>query len=187
MKGERIPVNKHIWKRAGLVALVFALNYGLDRVTKMIAEGLLKGRGTYVYLKGLVVLVYAENDGAFLSLGSAWPLALKYVVFIALPLAVCLYALWICLFREMKTSWALLVTTIVAGGMGNLQDRVFNDFRVVDFMNFGIGSFRTGILNVSDVSVTFGAIALALVVFLAEKRGEVETGKSVKKGGSVKK
>lgn len=174
-------MNNKIWKRAGLMVLVFGLNYGLDRITKILAMTYLRGRDALVFLHNLFRLEYAENSGAFLSLGSSWPPAVKYVLLGGLPLAVCLYALWHCLFKEVRTSWALLITTIVAGGFGNLQDRVFNGFKVVDFMNFGIGNLRTGILNVGDMSVTFGAIALALVIYLAERRGEIETGRNVKK------
>jgi len=168
-------VDKAFWKRLGLVAAVFAINYGLDRITKIIAEATLRGAGTRSYLGGCFLLVYTQNDGAFLSMGSGWPLALKYAVFIVLPLAVCLYGLWYCLFRRLRTSWTVIIVTIIAGGVGNLQDRVFNSFHVVDFMNFGIGNFRTGILNVGDMSVTFGAIALAIAVWLADRRGETGT------------
>ena len=166
-------MDKAFWKRLGLVAAVFAANYGLDRLTKYLAESKLRGTGTHSYLGGCFLLVYTQNDGAFLSLGSGWPMVLKYVVFIALPLGVCLYGLWYCLFRRLKTSWTAIIVTIIAGGVGNLQDRVFNSFRVVDFMNFGIGdSFRTGILNVGDMSVTFGAIALAIAVLISDRKGE---------------
>lgn len=168
-------VDKAFWKRLGLVAAVFAVNYGLDRITKIIAEATLRGAGTRSYLGGCFLLVYTQNDGAFLSMGSGWPLALKYAVFIVLPLAVCLYGLWYCLFRKLRTSWTVIIVTIIAGGVGNLQDRVFNSFHVVDFMNFGIGNFRTGILNVGDMSVTFGAIALAIAVWIADRRGETGT------------
>jgi signal peptidase II len=151
---------------------VFAVNYGLDRITKLLAEASLKGTGTHSFLGGLFLLLYAENDGAFLSLGSAWPMPVKAAVFIVIPLAVCLYGLGCCLVRNINTSYRVIITTIVAGGIGNLQDRIFNSFKVVDFMNFGIGGFRTGILNVGDMSVTFGAIALAIAVTLAERKRE---------------
>jgi signal peptidase II len=170
------PVDKAFWKRLGLIVAVFAANYGIDRLTKVLAETRLRGSGVHSYLGGLFILVYAENDGAFLSMGSSWPFALKIAVFVALPLAVCLVALFYCLFRPLRTSWTVIIVTIIAGGIGNLQDRIFNSFRVVDFMNFGIGDFRTGILNFSDISVTFGAIALAVVLYLSERREEKEGG-----------
>ena len=51
-----------------------------------------------------------------------------------------------------------MFSSVIAGGLGNLLDRLFNGFRVIDFMNFGIGNLRTGILNVADLSITFGVI-----------------------------
>ena len=43
--------------------------------------------------------------------------------------------------------------------MGNLIDRVVNNGLVIDFINLGVGPVRTGIFNVADIGVTFGAIA----------------------------
>jgi signal peptidase II len=63
-----------------------------------------------------------------------------------------------------------LIATILAGGLSNLFDRLTRHFRVVDFMNFGIGGLRTGILNVADLSITFGGIALVLYVFLRSEK-----------------
>ena len=49
-------------------------------------------------------------------------------------------------------------------GSGNLIDRILHDGTVVDFLNFGIGSLRTGIFNVADVAIMGGA---ALLIFTA--------------------
>ena len=46
-------------------------------------------------------------------------------------------------------AWAL----VVAGGVGNLIDRIAAGY-VIDFMNLGIGSLRTGIFNVADVAIS---------------------------------
>jgi lipoprotein signal peptidase len=37
-------------------------------------------------------------------------------------------------------------------------------------MNFGIGPIRTGILNVADISVTFGVIILIVLEFLEDRK-----------------
>lgn len=52
--------------------------------------------------------------------------------------------------------------------MGNLVDRLFNNFKVIDFINFGIGNLRTGVMNSADLSVAFGA-ALLLITELRKK------------------
>jgi len=53
--------------------------------------------------------------------------------------------------------------------MGNLIDRVWNNGLVTDFINVGIGPVRTGVFNVADLAVTFGAIAVGYL-FLQRKR-----------------
>ncbi|PID99718.1 MAG: signal peptidase II, partial [Acidobacteria bacterium] len=62
------------------------------------------------------------------------------------------------------------LSCVIGGGIGNLYDRIFNDGIVIDFMNFGIGSLRTGILNVADLSVTFGAVIFVIMMISAEKK-----------------
>ena len=43
------------------------------------------------------------------------------------------------------------------------------DGRVVDFLNVGIDSLRTGIFNVADMAITFGALLMLLESLRASK------------------
>ena len=62
----------------------------------------------------------------------------------------------------MKRTAAILVL-ILAGGIGNLIDRVSHQGLVTDFINLGIGPIRTGVFNVADIAVTTGGlVAIAL-------------------------
>ena len=155
---------------AGLLS--FIINFGLDRLTKILALKFLQGTGIHSYLKGVFVLIFAQNTGAFLSMGANFPIALKWILLIIIPVLVCLAGLVWCLIREKDTFRCVLFTTVIAGGLGNLVDRIFNDFRVIDFMNFGIGpKFRTGILNVADLSITFGVIIFLIYdIFFAKDK-----------------
>src|SRR5947199_5008520 len=56
----------------------------------------------------------------------------------------------------------LAFSLVVGGGLSNLLDRVAYGGYVVDFINLGIGSLRTGIFNAADVAITVGVL---LVVF----------------------
>ena len=157
-------------KQIILVIIVLVINYSLDRITKMLAENYLLGRETLSYFYNTVVLEYAENSGAFLSVGSNWPDAIKYITLLIIPILGCLYGLYYCAFKLKDRNQLIAVVCIIGGGLGNLIDRLFNDFRVVDFLNFGIGSVRTGILNVADMSVTFGVIYLLFHQFKSKKK-----------------
>jgi len=156
-------MNKSNLAAASIITL--AINVVLDRLTKILAVGMLRGKSPIGFFHNTFVLIYTENSGAFLGLGSNWLAPIKYTIFIGIPLLVCIVFFLYCCVREKNRLRAILIVTIVAGGVSNLFDRLFNGFSVIDFMNFGIGSVRTGILNVADLSVTFGAISLILLEY----------------------
>ena len=145
-----------------LTLIVLLCNFLIDRITKIIAIDFLKGKESISLFYNTIVFKYTENTGAFLSVGSDFPDGLKYIIFIILPVIICLFGLYYCAFKLTDKKMVIIIVSIIGGGLGNLVDRLFNDFRVVDFINFGIGTLRTGILNVADMSVTFGVIFLAI-------------------------
>lgn len=127
------------------------------------------------YLHDSVVLEYAENTGAALSLGDNLSKTTSFWLFSVVPL-LCLIGLFVYVilkingFSRLKLySFAL----ILAGGLGNIIDRIWHDRHVTDFMNVGIGSLRTGIFNVADMCVTAGVIGLVIISF-TEKKHEGE-------------
>jgi signal peptidase II len=142
---------------------VFGLNFALDRITKYFALRYLQTPITL--LNNCVILILAENEGAFLSLGSTWNIYIKYCLLLFIPILICAVGLFYLMFKEEALYRIITLSCVAGGGIGNLIDRFFNDFKVVDFLNFGIGNIRTGILNVADLSVTFGVIILALIEF----------------------
>jgi len=145
-----------------LTIIVLFVNLSLDRITKLVAVQYLKGGEIISFFYNTIILKYTENTGAFLSIGSQWPDSFKYIALIILPITICLYGLYYCAFRVTDKKMVIMLVTIIGGGLGNLIDRLSNDFRVVDFINFGIGNVRTGILNVADMSITFGVIFFAI-------------------------
>jgi signal peptidase II len=150
-------------KRQIILSLgIFFINYFLDRFTKYIAIVYLKGKESMIFFNNILVLVYTENTGAFLSLGRNWNIYIKYVVLLIIPIIICLIVLLHLIIKETKNYCIIVCSCIIGGGIGNLLDRLFNKFKVTDFMNFGIGSIRTGILNMADISVTFGIIILII-------------------------
>jgi signal peptidase II len=137
-----------------LVAIVATI--GCDRVTKHIAVTTLSEGPARSFLAGTLRLEYAENAGAFLSLGADWPPAVRTAVF-GVSTAVLLVILAVVAVRGRWPGPALVgVALFVAGGASNLVDRIAYGM-VIDFMNVGIGSLRTGIFNVADVAIMLGA------------------------------
>lgn len=158
-----------------LTIIVLLINLFIDRITKMLAVQFLEGKETISLFYNIVVLRYVENSGAFLSAGAEWSDGVKYILLVALPLIACFYGLYYTAFKVKNTRLIIVIVTIIGGGLGNLIDRIFNDFHVVDFLNFGIGHVRTGILNVADMSVTFGVIYLLYIQFRKKEKPTSET------------
>ena len=134
---------------------------GCDRVTKHLALTHLAGEPGQSYLSGTVRLEFAENSGAFLSLGTHLPEALRTVLFVG-GVGLLLIGVAVVAIRQ-RWQGALFcgAALLWAGGVSNLIDRVMRG-SVVDFMNFGVGSLRTGIFNVADVAIMTGAALIIL-------------------------
>jgi signal peptidase II len=160
-KGLSLPWAEGL--RSLLYGIVLLANYAVDRITKSLAVTFLRDSGPRFYIDGLLILTYAENDGAFLGMGGTWPVPAKILIFIALPISACAVGIVYAYRRRTDARSVIALLCIIGGGIGNLQDRILNQGSVVDFLNFGIGNLRTGILNAGDLSVTFGALAFAFL------------------------
>jgi signal peptidase II len=139
------------------VLIVAALaTIGCDRVTKHAASAMLDGEPDRSYMADTVRLAYMENTGGFLSLGADLPPVVRTAVF-SVGTGLALVALIAIAVRKMHNSvLALGLVLIVAGGSSNWIDRIAHG-SVIDFLNVGIGPLRTGVFNVADVAIMFGA------------------------------
>jgi len=146
-----------------VAVLVIAANVAIDRYTKALAQEHLRGQGVTQVVGDFFILRYAENGGAFLSMGSTIPEPFRFIILSAIP-AVALLAFFIYLVTRpyISKAWLIGISCILGGGGSNIFDRLMNNGHVIDFMNFGIGPLRTGILNVADLSIVAGAIVLLL-------------------------
>jgi signal peptidase II len=157
--------------RLGLLLAVLVSCVGCDQVTKSIAARQLAALPRQSYLGDTVRLEFALNPGAFLGMGGSlgsgarfWGLTVINGALLAI-LAYVLITRW-SMPPGNFAAWAL----ILAGGIGNLIDRVGQHGLVTDFLNVGIGPLRTGIFNVADMAVTVG-FTLFVFVWWREERG----------------
>ena len=148
-------------KKIGLILMVLFGSVGCDQVTKAAARHYLEGQGRLSYLGDTFRLTLAENHGAFLGMGGSLPPMVRTIIFTVLVGGFLLGLLiWMFRSKEMSTLGILSISLLVGGGVGNLIDRVLNNGGVTDFLNLGIGTLRTGIFNVADLWIVFGAVLL---------------------------
>lgn len=144
-----------------LIAIVATIS--CDRITKHVATSALAGARSHSFLADTIRFEYAENTGAFLSLGADWPGWVRTTVF-GVGNALLLCGLVAAAIRLRWQRPALLgVSLFATGGASNLLDRILYG-TVIDFMNVGLGRWRTGIFNVADMAIIIGA---AIVVWAA--------------------
>ena len=149
-----------------MVAAIIAVTVIADQLTKQAARSALLHGGPREYLGGIVSLLYAENSGAFLSLGASLPPTVRSFIFSALVAAGLLAALWVVLTGRVESRLdTVALALIIGGGIGNLIDRLRFAGRVTDFLYFAVGPLHTGVFNVADMAITGGVIWLAISWF----------------------
>ena len=165
---------KRAWGMRLVLLAVVVTTIGCDQVTKRVASAHLRGGAVRSYLGDSVRLEYSENTGAFLSLGASLPRRARTALFsvgTALFLLGCLVTAFT---RRLKPLALMGLWLVLGGGVSNLVDRVLHG-RVVDFLNIGIGSLRTGIFNVADMAILLG-LSLLLGGFSIASSGGTSQG-----------
>ena len=126
------------------------------------------------YFHNTFRLDYVENTGAAMSMGDGLSKTASFWLLSILPLGFLVFLGGYVLLNSKEIGLLKLFSfsLIIAGGLGNVIDRIVFDRHVTDFMNIGILNLRTGIFNFADVCVTSGAIGLLL--FYKDKKSIAE-------------
>jgi signal peptidase II len=167
-------------KKSAFVILLIAFSaclIGLDQLAKFAADTGLKGAGVVRLVGDLVVLVYAQNTGAFLSMGSQLGETGRIALLIVLPVAV-LTAFAVIYLRKKKLARRdlALLSLLMGGGLGNIVDRIFRG-QVTDFLLFQLTpKIRTGVMNLADLYI-LGVVILVLVEALGKRKPDESAAK----------
>jgi signal peptidase II len=146
-----------------------------DQATKILAVDHLKGAAPVEVVAGFFRLTYAENPGAFLSLGRSLPEGVRQAVLIGIVAVMLLGVSWVLLRKHLPPLAFVGLGLLLAGGLGNLIDRVARDGgRVVDFAVLRAGPLQTGVFNVADVQIVAAALLLAFAGWFGSKHQKQE-------------
>ena len=149
-----------------LVAIVIAVG---DRITKHLAEAHLTPHFPHHVVGEVIQFTLTWNRGSAMGLfsfgdASRWIFA---------AVAVAMVGVLIALLRETPPDglWRSAALGAVAGGaIGNLVDRLLSARGVTDFIDVGTPVWRFWTFNVADIGVTSGAILLAILLTIEERR-----------------
>jgi signal peptidase II len=146
-----------------VVAITLLSCVGCDQATKAVAKEYLPRNQVMSFAHDTVRLQYAENTGAFLSIGSTLPEKARTILFTvgigAIVFGILGYLLFV---TAVPRPTVIALSLIAGGGLSNLIDRFAYDGHVVDFLNIGLGGLRTGIFNAADVAIMVGGLYFVL-------------------------
>ena len=158
--------------KMSVVFIILFVVITLDQLTKIWAVQTLMGQRPDVYLNGLFQFNYAENPGAFLGFGGAWSREVRFIIFAVVVVFGLGGMLWYLLKKETSKLNLIAYSFILAGGFGNLWDRVFHvQGHVIDFMLIEIiGPLRTGVFNVADMAIVAGVLLAIYTEYVFDRR-----------------
>lgn len=148
---------KRILRFAAQIAAVGLLVW-IDRIIKNAAAAGLYGKGTKVLVKGFLGLCYAENTGAAFSMFNTSTDVLSAVTGVIMAAALVL----LFVIKNKPKIYDICVPLIIAGGMGNLLDRLTRGY-VIDYIRTLFIDFP--IFNFADILITCscGAVIIYLI------------------------
>ena len=119
-------------------------------------------------------------------MGSDLNPTIKLIFLLILPVVVLAYVMYYIITNKTLDRLSLIAfCCIVGGGISNVADRIFRG-SVTDFLHLDFGGvFRTGIFNITDMSVTFGMIVLLYAGFRNNRKEKAQKEMSVEENTTI--
>ena len=150
-------------KKSAFITLVSTLVMVLDYVTKRIIVAKLAPYDS-IQVFPFLNIVYVENKGAafgmFANLGNNFFMAISFIALAAI------------LFYMSKIPKGLelfSISLIFGGAAGNLIDRIMLG-KVIDFIDFYVGTWHWPAFNVADSALTVGIILFIISTLMQTRR-----------------
>ncbi|GAA3033830.1 signal peptidase II [Streptosporangium longisporum] len=165
-----VPAAPLARRRVAVLAVIVPIVYVLDLATKTLVLRTLEGREPLVVVPGLLQFRVIFNSGAAFGLGTGMT-----IVFTCVAAAVVVAILRTA--RNLRSlPWAITLSLLLGGAMGNLTDRLFRwpsgfgpgrpsplQGHVVDFVETFPGHFP--VWNVADSAIVCGGILAVLLAW----------------------
>ena len=150
------------WIITALAAII------IDQLTKYLAVVFLKPIGYFPLWQDVLHLTYVENRGAAFGIleNHRWVfMSISIVAIIGMIIFTFIYC------GKKSRLFNISMGMIIAGGIGNMIDRIANGF-VVDFIDFTLIDFA--VFNGADSCVCVGAALLFIYILFIEGKGKNE-------------
>lgn len=177
--------------------LVLSILLLIDLITKVGAQVYFEvmGNADVVLIPDVLVLTYKENPGMAFSMGADAPMPAKLAVVILTGVVMAAVAVFYLRMDKRRSFLRWCLVFIVAGGVGNLIDRVLfkvwlengggvRDMVMIDFgpllhewFGLEVAWLDFGVCNFADFFIVGGAVALVLAILFFDSGAIFPVGK----------
>ncbi len=150
-------------------AIIIIILFLADQYTKQLAVEQLKDRPAYVLIDGVLELQYLENRGSAFGMLQNQKF---FILFVGVVFLLVILFFLLKLPEKKKYNIVhILLSVIVAGGLGNMADRIRLDY-VVDFISFVLIHYP--IFNVADCYIVVATVLLFFLFLFVFKEQDLE-------------
>ncbi|MCM1325684.1 MAG: signal peptidase II [Bacteroidales bacterium] len=150
-------------------AIIIIILFFADQYTKDLAVKQLKDRPAYVLIDGVLELQYLENRGSAFGMLQNQKF---FILFVGVIFMLVILFFLLKLPEKKKYNIVhILLSVIVAGGLGNMADRIRLDY-VVDFISFVLIHYP--IFNVADCYIVVATVLLFLLFLFVFTEQDLE-------------
>jgi signal peptidase II len=146
---------------------VFIIGFAADLWSKSAAFNWLSSLAPqhYSVINNFFQLVLVENSGAAWGIAANKTMTLVVISIIAVIIVFALFLFG----RKLQLAVVLALGLFAAGICGNLYDRIFNDGRVRDFLDFYYNDWHFPSFNLADSMLTVAVFILILMTIFCPK------------------
>ena len=149
---------RNLYMRYYLTAALIVI---VDQITKVLIRANIEVGQSISVIGDFFRITYIRNSGAAFSMLSGMRIFLILIPIIAIVICI----IYLNKHRDIPCIGKLSLWMIIAGGAGNLIDRVFFG-PVTDMFSFSI---FPPVFNVADIAVTIGCVLLVIYILFEEK------------------
>lgn len=164
---------KDFWNKEKVLVTTIIVVIVLDKITKHIVKNSFYLGESRKVIGNFFRFTYIENTGIAFGLFSDWVHPLKMIVLLLLSIVALYFIITIYIKSERKWFTQISFGLILGGAFGNIFDRVAFG-KVVDFLDFGIKSYRWPFFNIADSAITIGVIIFTVTTIFLKQHQEVE-------------
>jgi signal peptidase II len=144
---------------------IIIICYAIDRITKALIIANIEYSSPLAVIKDFFLIVHSENAGAAWGIfqnGRYYFIAATIIVLMILIYILYKYA------PHVNKTLGISLSVIIGGSAGNLKDRITSG-KVIDFLDFHLGSYHFPTFNFADMCLVCGTILLSIYLLFIHK------------------